>query len=56
MMNVLPTETELIVAHILFGTLHRFLNSSLVNFFFFLFHCALDNFGLTGAVRALSVV
>lgn len=55
MMNVLPAETELIVAHILFGTLHRFLNSSLVNFFF-LFHCAPDNFGLTEAVRALSVV
>lgn len=61
MMNVPPAEIELIIAHILFGALRRFLNSSLANSppptpprSFSL--CAPDNFVLAEAVRALSVV
>lgn len=59
MMNVLLAEIELIIAHILFGALRRFLNSSLANSPspstpFLL--CAMDNFVLAEAVRVLSVV
>lgn len=57
LMNVLTAKTELIVVHILFGILHRFLNFLLVHFFakfYFpdLVSCAGVNFGLMEAVRA----